>query len=613
MRLRALGISAVLCALAAAHCGGETVPLGGAGSQTGIMDTSDAGTTTVPGDLPVFEEPGFPTLKSANKVDILLAVDNSAGMKVKSEYLARSLSSFLQHVSAVTPDIHLGVITSSLGNAGGNVCDTNNPAANTRAHLQRVDEKGAVVVTGGVLELGESARVPAFVADAERLVRGVGEDGCGLEAQLESVYRFLVQPDPYDQVRLDPFKQADLGEGIDVDVLRDRKAFLRPDSLVVVLMITDEDDSTPDPLSVGGFGYAFANRDFPGSNVRRGTTAQGTTAPRGTSVCATDPASADCNSCGFQATCDAQKAECQRLKQDPNCRMSGDPSSPNAVGSDGFYGPTDDDLNVRFFHMKERFGVDPQFPVDRYVAGFGASGAGDRTDEHATKTSASGQRVIDDYTYRKRCTNPLFATQLPSQVGDELCRLPRGPRSPELVVFGVLAGAPPSLVDVASVDWTKVLGKNPEAYDYSGIDPHMIQSTEPRANLIAGGDPNSPRGVNGTDPITGREWNTMKKDLQYACTFQLDTPISCGGNAACDCADDPAHAGTPANNAPLCKSDGSAVQTLGKAYPSTRELLVAKKLGTRAMVGSVCPTGGATSYADFMTRFEGVVLPRLHN
>jgi hypothetical protein len=51
---------------------------------------------------------------------------------------------------------------------------------------------------------------------------------------------------------------------------------------------------------------------------------------------------------------------------------------------------------------------------------------------------------------------------------------------------------------------------------------------------------------------------------------------------------------------------------MGKAYPSTRELLVAKKLGPRAMVGSVCPRAGQDAYADFVTRFEGVVLPRLH-
>lgn len=606
MRLRALGISTVLAALAA--CGGSTVPLGGGSQNDGVSNTVDA---SAAGDAPTFDPPGFPTLSIANKVDILLAVDNSSGMKVKAEYLARSLGAFLQHVSAITPDIHLGVITSSLGSAGGDVCDPANPATNTKAHLQRVDAQGGVVTPSGVLELSAPSGVPAFVANAERLVRGVGDNGCGLEAQLESVHRFLVQVDPYDQVRMDPFKQADLGDGLDVDVLRDRAAFLRPDSLVVVLMITDEDDSSPDPLSVGGFGYAFASRDFPGSNVRRGTTAMGTTAPRGTTACDTNPASPDCTSCGFQETCDALEVACKKLKLDANCRTSGDPND-HGVGYDGYYGPTDDDLNVRFFRMKQRFGVDPQFPVDRYVAAFSASGTGTRHDEHATKTSASGQRLIDEYTYRKRCTNPLFAQSLPKEAGDEICNLPRGPRSPDLVVFGVLAGAPPSLIDVASVDWTKVLGRDPEAFDYSGIDPHMIPSILPREGLLGGGYANAPRGVNGTDPITGREWNTRNKDLQYACTFALEAPVACAANdASCDCADDPAQAGTPPSNPPLCQTDGSAVQTRGKAYPSTRELLLAKKLGARAMAGSVCPTAGKTNYADFMTRFEGVVLPRL--
>ena len=32
------------------------------------------------------------------------------------------------------------------------------------------------------------------------LVSGVRENGCGLEAQLESWYHFLVQPDPYSSV-----------------------------------------------------------------------------------------------------------------------------------------------------------------------------------------------------------------------------------------------------------------------------------------------------------------------------------------------------------------------------------------------------------------------------
>ena len=35
-------------------------------------------------------------------------------------------------------------------------------------------------------------------------MRGVREYGCGFEAQLESVYRFLNQPDPYQSITRDP-------------------------------------------------------------------------------------------------------------------------------------------------------------------------------------------------------------------------------------------------------------------------------------------------------------------------------------------------------------------------------------------------------------------------
>lgn len=605
MELRAAGLATLFCALAAVHCGGSTVPLGG--GTTGATDegANDGG---VPGDTPSFDDPRMPTMTSASKVDVLLAVDGSPGMKVKAEYFAQSLGSFLQHVAAVTPDIHLGVITSSLDGGGGDFCDA---ATTTLAHLQRVDATGAPVTASGVLAMNGATELPSFVRDAERLVRGVGERGCGLEAQLESVYRFLVQPDPYNQVQLDVFKMADLGQDLDVELLRERASFLRPDSLVVILMVTDEDDSAPDPRAVGGFGWAFANRDFPGSAVHRGAASEGTTAARATATCATNPASEDCTSCGFALTCDPQTATCQKIRNDPSCHASGTPGASGA-GFDGYYGPSEDDVAVRFHRMKERFGVDPQYPVDRYVAGFGASSVGDRQTEHPATTGPSGMRQIETYHYRKACTNPLFATQLPTEPGDEFCRLPRNARTPDFVVFGLLAGVPPELVEQPSVDWTKVLGQDPERFDYSGIDPHMIASTAPRPTLLSGGDPSAPRGDRGSDPVSGREWLTRGKDLQYACTFELPAPQPCAaGDASCDCGDEPSRPGIPASNPPLCASDGTATQTWGKAYPSTRELLLAKKLGSRSMVGSVCARRGQPTYGDFMDRFEGVVLPRL--
>ena len=70
-------------------------------------------------------------------------------------------------------------------------------------------------------------------------------------------------------------------EGVDAVLLVQRRAFLRADSALAIVMITDEDDSNVDLRGLGGKGWAFAARDFPGSRVFRASSRAGTTAPRG--------------------------------------------------------------------------------------------------------------------------------------------------------------------------------------------------------------------------------------------------------------------------------------------------------------------------------------------
>ena len=87
----------------------------------------------------------------------------------------------------------------------------------------------------------------------------------------------------------------------------------------------------------------------------------------------------------------------------------------------------------------------------------------------------------------------------------------------------------------------------------------------------------------------GREFDTKKDDLQYACTFAIPSPRTCTVNEpGCDCAQ-------PDRNPPLC---GATVgeQVRAKAYPSVRPLIVARDLGDRAVVGSICPAPGTTNY-----------------
>lgn len=569
------------------HCDGDDPP-------AVVMPPTDGGTGAEGGGGGGTVEEADKPLVPATKVDLLFAVDNSQSMGDKQTLLGSAVSRILRRLAEPSADhgpvdLHIGVVTSSLGTYGAlGACDARNRQNNENGHLNNDDPLTGKVLPGleaGFLSFAPGGDIAKLEADAKSLIVAAGQNGCGLEAQLESLYRFLIQPDPPSSIEYDEAsKQLKFGP-IDDALLAQRKAFLRPDSAVAIVMLTDEDDSNVDPSWNRGQGWAFTSRQFPGSKVARGTPAQGTTAPRGTKICETDPSSVECVSC---ADCNADPA-C-KAKQDPNCSKS--PVDGQAgEGFDGYSAPADDEINVRFFHMKQRFGVDPQFPIDRYRRGLSYRKVPRRETEH----DAAGK-----YVHAETCTNPLFAAQLPSSSKEEYCQLPEGTRSRRLVMFQLIGGLPPALAG-ASPNWTAILGQDPDRYDYSGIDPHMIQSNVPRPQ-ITGGDPiTSKRGDNGTDPVHGRDWDTRGRDLEYACTVALPVERACAGNSdSCECADDPAQAGKPQSNTPLCATDGSATQIRAKAYPTIRELRLVKALGDRGLVASICSVDPASGYGPIL-------------
>lgn len=512
-------------------------------------------------------------------------IDNSASMGDKQELLRRSIPDLVGRL--VTPncvdgagnvvgrsangacvagalefapvtDLHVGVLTSSLGGRGGDVCG---PRGDDRAHLVTRTASGKLLASAadGFLRFGPGGHTDpqALMSDISALVEGVGTSGCGLEAQLESWYRFLVEPNPYEEIVIK--NDAPVLVGTDAAILKQRHDFLRPDSLLSVVVLTDEDDSAADPFAVRGQGWVFTSNEFPGSRTSRDAF-QGTTAPRATSACATNPLAPACTSCAYADRCLRGGApppgiDCSTLTSDPVC----------AAGA--YYAPNEDDLNVRFFRMKQRFGIDPQFPLQRYVNGLLSAKVADDLTDH----DADG-----NYVSAHTCDNPIYAGALPESPSDELCHLPPGPRSQKLVVLTVIAGAPPDLLhpNMTERDWTAVLGKDPIAYDFSGIDPHMVQSITPRPGLPP---PTSP---DDADPVHGREWDSAHADLQYACTFALEEPRVCGpAETDCDC---------PTNSS-LCDATDETKQLRGKAYPGIRPLQLARILGGNAVATSICP------------------------
>jgi hypothetical protein len=563
--------------------GADSTPEGGSSTAGRSPSGGTAGTGLVGGPIPDDDGPQA----RADKVDLLLAVDNSISMAEKQKLFAKTVPELVKRLVspycttttgtvvsrpatateacpagserefAPVRDLHVGVITSSLGSHGASggsndVCTL--PTDNDHAHLlglQRddvpsYDQQGFLKwdPDGAATPPGESD-VQAFADSLETMIVSAGEHGCGYEAPLEAIYRFLVDPAPPTSIELDSSKRS-RRVGLDTELLQQRDHFLRPDSSVAVLLLTDENDCS---IQDQGYGYLTAKGGSP--------------MYRSTSACAADPNDNCCQSCG-------------ELEAHPGC-------PPIAADSACALGPylssAQDDLNLRCFDQKRRFGLDLLYPTGRYVSGFGGG----------TVPDADGNLV----------ENPLFHRD-----GHD--------RDPSLFTFAVLAGVP--WQDIASTGslssenldyltaaqlqsqgrWSVILG---DFANYGKAeDPFMHESTDPRSgeNPVSG-DEMVP--ASSTDPeanaINGHEQQNLgDRDLQYACTFPLPEPIVCDVAAAttgvgCDCFEEEL-----GYNRPLCQPPGGGAATTtqhyGKAYPALRPLAVAKELGRRTVLGSVC-------------------------
>jgi hypothetical protein len=433
-------------------------------------------------------------------------------------------------------------------------------------------------------------------------VGGAGIWGCGIESQLESWYRFLIQPDPYAGL-VAPSNPGNpnpvqMWQGVDTQILRQRKDFLRPDSLVAIVVLSDENDSEIDVRSLGGQGYYFMRASF--------------TPPHSTSACATNPGDQNCKSCSVSPS-------------DPACTGS----SPTGAPYPTYSQPSDwgYDLNLRHVHMKAKYGVDPQYPIGRYVNGLQSPVVPDRFGEYQDQSG----NPVTNYMGRNDCTNPLFAASLPD--GSDLspgaiCNQPLGLRTKGLVFYAVIGGVPNQLLhfdpnskvnsELSDADWVRILGKGPASmqatlgpsYDYTGIDPHMIEDYRDRTTVnypfaidtsMTGPLASSSAAPTASDPVNGREWVTdqeatagthvLRVDRQYACTFPLPAPRDCTvrQNAnACDCPSTPTGL-LPQQLPPVCNPSNPTQQIGAKAYPTVRELLLARLLGRQAIVSSLCP------------------------
>lgn len=230
---------------------------------------------------------------SVDKIDLLFVIDNSLSMADKQAILREALPDLVNrfvspvcvdatgqevsHPSSATDDceagstrefqpiedIHVGVITSSLGGYGSTRdCVQQDDVPNSEQNVDMARLLGSLprgaAATGGedFLRWTAGSNKDSFTQQFQDLVVGSGENGCGWEASLEAWYRYLVEPYPYTSiVRTNcPFQNDMSGRCIgpatdasgqvliDSTLLNQRKQFLRPDSLLAIVMLSDEND-----------------------------------------------------------------------------------------------------------------------------------------------------------------------------------------------------------------------------------------------------------------------------------------------------------------------------------------------------------------------------------
>jgi hypothetical protein len=256
----------------------------------------------------------------------------------------------------------------------------------------------------------------------------------------------------------------------------------------------------------------------------------------------------------------------------------------------------EDDLNLRCWDQKRRFGFDLLQPVSRY-------------------TEALTRQYVHNRD-REAVVNPIFAG---------------GERHPSQVILTGIVGVPwQDLADQASLEgpglsylsaaqltkqdrWSLMLGEPQASPPVAPSDPFMVETTVDRSELPSiSAHPllpsQQPVPADSTDPqanaFNGHEGVDIGgRSLQYACIFPLPQPKLCDQAAldadeSCQCFESDL-----AMNSALCQPPGggaaSTTQYYEGAFPGLRQLQVLRGLGDGAITASICPKVFDEASADY--------------
>ena len=175
--------------------------------------------------------PKRPTLYFATNrnVDLLFLIDDSSSMRLSQDNLRRNFPVLMQQLENLPgglPNIHVAVVSSDMGAGDGSLggCDS----AGGKNGIFQYTARGTCAATGlapgatYISNIAGSANYSGTLADVFTCIAALGESGCGFEHQFAAITRAL---------------------GIDGrPVPAENQGFLRPDALLAIVLITNEDD-----------------------------------------------------------------------------------------------------------------------------------------------------------------------------------------------------------------------------------------------------------------------------------------------------------------------------------------------------------------------------------
>jgi len=213
-RLARLAIAALVGALGAA-CAQQDAQVGAGHAYREVLDVAP---------------------DEADALDVLFVIDDSGSMHDKQTELMASahdaLFGLLDQVMGERPDLHVAVVSTDMGAGDNNIPFCAPPGDDGRFRTGANDDCPQLAAGDRFLvdvadpDGTRQTNYTGDIADAFACMADLGTQGCGLEMPLASARRALDGSSPDDA------------------------GFLRPDAMLLVVFVTDEDDCSADDMSV---------------------------------------------------------------------------------------------------------------------------------------------------------------------------------------------------------------------------------------------------------------------------------------------------------------------------------------------------------------------------